>query len=91
MEPGQLALIPVTFVEDRDGRALVRLPNGSKTSIEYDVLDARAALTHFIRSVDGRGVTALCMICRDLQETDGWSEAVAAAERHHRADHESRT
>lgn len=89
MEPGQLALIPVTFVEDRDGRALVRLPNGSKTSIDYDVLDVRPGETHFIVGSDGAGVTAVCVICRNVQETGGWTEAVAAAQSHHRADHEA--
>jgi len=29
----------VMFIEDRNGRALVRLPNGSKTSLPYDSLD----------------------------------------------------
>ncbi|GHE27881.1 hypothetical protein GCM10017673_32710 [Streptosporangium violaceochromogenes] len=39
MEFGDVASILVTFVEDRNGRALVRLPNGSKTSLPYASLD----------------------------------------------------
>ena len=39
LEPGQWALVRVQFIEDRAGRALVRLPNGTKSSIPYDSLD----------------------------------------------------
>lgn len=39
MEPGDVASVLVMFIEDRNGRVLVRLPNGSKTSLPYDSLD----------------------------------------------------
>jgi Clp amino terminal domain, pathogenicity island component len=34
----QLAIVSVTFLEDRDGQALVRLPNGSHTTVAYNTL-----------------------------------------------------
>jgi hypothetical protein len=39
LEPGQWALVRVQFIEDRAGRALVRLPNGTKSSLDYGTLD----------------------------------------------------
>jgi hypothetical protein len=39
LEPGQWATVRVQFIEDRAGRALVRLPNGTKSSIAYDALN----------------------------------------------------
>ncbi|MFJ5987944.1 hypothetical protein [Lentzea sp. NPDC092896] len=39
IERGDIASVLVQFLEDRDGRALVRLPNGSKTSLPYECLD----------------------------------------------------
>ena len=87
MDPGQLALIPVTFVEDRAGRALVRLLNGSKTSIDYDALNVRPALAHFTRSSDGPGVTFVCTLCGAAQECGDWSGALSAAEGHYGAEH----
>ena len=38
MEEGEFASVVVQFLEDRNGRALVRLPNGSKTSVAYDAI-----------------------------------------------------
>jgi hypothetical protein len=43
--PGMGSIL-VVFLEDRNGKALVRLPNGSKTSLLYESLD-------FVVSVDG--------------------------------------
>ena len=37
-QDGQWASLLVCFIEDRNGKALVRLPNGSKTSVEYKAL-----------------------------------------------------
>jgi Clp amino terminal domain, pathogenicity island component len=34
----QLAMVSVAFLEDRDGQALVRLPNGSHTTVAYTTL-----------------------------------------------------
>ncbi|MGW6961744.1 hypothetical protein [Streptomyces chartreusis] len=39
MNPGDLASTLVVFLEDRHGNALVRLPNGSKTSLPHECLD----------------------------------------------------
>ncbi|MFZ0157805.1 MAG: hypothetical protein WAL50_02155 [Kineosporiaceae bacterium] len=57
MEPGQLALIPVTFVEDprRAGARPTAERVEDKTSIDYDVLDVRPGETHFIVGSDGHG------------------------------------
>ena len=38
LETGHWASILVQYLEDRNGRAVVRLPNGSKTSIGHDAL-----------------------------------------------------
>lgn len=46
MEPGDDATVEVSFIEDRNGRALVRLPNGSKTSLAYSVLTPRSISNH---------------------------------------------
>ena len=46
MQRGDVASILVVFLEDRNGKALVRLPNGSKTSVPHESLD-------FVVSVDG--------------------------------------
>jgi hypothetical protein len=37
----------VTFIEDRGGRAIVRLPNGSKTTVDYGALQPTAGSVHF--------------------------------------------
>jgi hypothetical protein len=46
MQRGDVASILVVFLEDRNGKALVRLPNGSKTSVPRESLD-------FVVSIDG--------------------------------------
>jgi hypothetical protein len=38
-EFGDIGTVLVWFIEDRNGKALVRLPNGSKTSLPYEALD----------------------------------------------------
>ncbi len=48
----------VQYLEDRNGKALVRLPNGSKTSVDY--VDLRSRLVRFVAddarcAVDGIG------------------------------------
>lgn len=69
VEPGQLALVPVTFIEEREGLAVVRLPNGSKTTLAFDALEAAAGFGHYVPDDDGSGVTAHCLHCHG----DGWS------------------
>jgi hypothetical protein len=39
LKAGDVGTILVVFIEERDGNALVRLPNGSKTSLPFDCLD----------------------------------------------------
>lgn len=39
LEDGDVAMILVKFIEVRNGKALVRLPNGSKTSLPFECLD----------------------------------------------------
>jgi len=39
MHPGDVGSILVVYLGDRNGKALVRLPNGSKTSLPHDSLD----------------------------------------------------
>ncbi|MGW7824735.1 hypothetical protein ACWGLF_43330 [Streptomyces puniciscabiei] len=39
MNPGDLASTLVVFLQDRHGKALVRLPNGTKTSLPHACLD----------------------------------------------------
>ena len=65
MEPGALAKITVVFVEDRNGCALVRLPNGSKTSLGYDALTTVGGHVHFVRggSPEEPAETANCLDC----------------------------
>ncbi|GAA1435267.1 hypothetical protein GCM10009641_30950 [Mycobacterium cookii] len=60
VEPGQLCSVVATFIEDRDGRALVRLPNGSKTSVPYGAVRADAARGHFVPAQDGAAVDVFC-------------------------------
>ncbi len=58
MEPGDQCDLSAVFVEDRAGRALVRLPNGSKTSLEYSAIRSPKAaesiddLTPTIRALE---------------------------------------
>lgn len=67
LEPGELANLGVTFIEDRNGRAILRLPNGSKTTVDYDALRLVGGSVHFVRAV-GTGETAWCG-----EQDCGWS------------------
>ena len=69
MDPAQLAAVIVTFIEERDGCALVRLPNGSKTSFDYNALEPLPAWGHFVPTDDG--VTVWCA------ERDDWNAHAA--------------
>jgi len=62
LEPGQPASLVVTFIEERQGRAIVRLPNGSKTTIGFDSLRPRIGRVHFARR-QGGGEDAWCLLC----------------------------
>jgi hypothetical protein len=39
LQRGDIAAVLVQYLEDRNGQALVRLPNGSKTSLPHECLD----------------------------------------------------
>jgi hypothetical protein len=60
--------VVATFIEDRGGRALVRLPNGSKTSVSYGSIQAHAARGHFVPAQDDGAVKVYC-------GDDDWSAA----------------
>ena len=62
-EAGDLATLGVVFIQDRDGQALVRLPNGSKTTVDYGALRRVGGPVHFVRDPTGEGATAYCQSC----------------------------
>jgi hypothetical protein len=57
MQRGDVASILVVYLEDRNGRALVRLPNGSKTSVPHDSLDFVVSGDALERPVSGDDLT----------------------------------
>jgi hypothetical protein len=63
VQPGDLAMLGVVFVEERGGRALVRLPNGTKTSVEFSALRPVGGPVHFVHDLEGHGETAYCQAC----------------------------
>ena len=67
MQPGELCSVTATFIEDRSGRALVRLPNGSKSSVPYGALIGLNVRGHFVPSLDGTEVNVFCL-------DDDWSD-----------------
>ena len=67
VKPGQLCSVVATFIEDRNGRALVRLPNGSKTSIPYGSAAEAPAQGHFVPAQDDSSVSVYC-------SHDDWSD-----------------
>ena len=73
---GQPAVMTVTFIEDRNGRAIVRLPNGSKTTVDYGSVVLQPGTVHFV-SKPGGAEEAWCQEC-DWQ-TVGENRAEAAA------------
>ncbi|MCA9562507.1 MAG: hypothetical protein KC561_03415 [Myxococcales bacterium] len=89
MEPGNPAEVIVTFIEDRNGRALVRLPNGSKTSLDYDCLVGRSGKVHFLaRPEQERPWFAECLVCEQWVGTGvTHREAADAFEDHWKAVH----
>jgi hypothetical protein len=82
-----VAIVPVVFIEDRSGRALVRLPNGSKTSLAYNSLTETSALGHFIPDQDGSAVTAHCRDCGWSRRELLWGDASEQLAQHRRVDH----
>lgn len=57
MRAGDVGSILVVFLEDRNGKALVRLPNGSKTSLPYDSVDFVVSADGLERPVSGDDLT----------------------------------
>ena len=55
-EPGQFARMGVVFFDERNGRALVRLANGSKTTVDFDALTHDGGIVHFVRDPQGERV-----------------------------------
>jgi hypothetical protein len=80
-------MVPVVFIEDRGGRALVRLPNGSKTSLGYNSLTETDARGHFIPEHGGSAVTAYCLDCEWSQREPQWCDACERLARHIQEDH----
>jgi hypothetical protein len=80
-------MVPVVFIEDRGGRALVRLPNGSKTSLAYNSLTETDARGHFVPEHDGSAVTVYCLDCEWSQHELLWRDASESLARHRREDH----
>jgi hypothetical protein len=74
-DPGELLALRVTFVEDGAGRAVVRLPNGSKTTLDHDCLRAIGGSVHFVRGSFGSTETAHC-----VEQGCGWSRQAATRE-----------
>lgn len=60
LEPGQFLRLGATFIESRGGRAIVRLANGSKTTLDFDGLVVGAGPVDFVRNTNGIGERAYC-------------------------------
>ena len=63
MGSGDLASVVVTYLEDREGKALIRLPNGSKTRVDPGALRLLPGLGHLTR----RGVGQVEVWCRECE------------------------
>lgn len=82
MQSGEVCHVIATFIEDRDGRALVRLPNGSKTSVDYGALIAQEARAHFIPAEDGSSVRVLCLDDDWSDDGEDFTDAARLLQRH---------
>ncbi len=87
MEPGEVALVPVTFIEERRGAALVRLPNGSKTTVEYEALEALGARGHFVQAIQGPGGAVYCSECEWSSQFRRWPQGATDLAAHYKAAH----
>ena len=73
MQRGDVGSILVVYLEDRNGRALVRLPNGSKTSLPHDSLDFVVSSDGLERPVPGDDLTRGALPEPPRRRTDaGW-------------------
>jgi hypothetical protein len=82
MRSSELCHVIVTFIEDRGGRALVRLPNGSKTSVDYGALIPQGARGHFIPAEDGPSVRVLCIDDDWTDDGEDFTDAALRLQRH---------
>lgn len=83
LEPGELGFVGVTYVEERNGKALVRLPNGSKTSVRFGSIErSNGTDFHFVAGTHGAGEHVRCLICDWAAELDTRVEAETAALTH---------
>jgi hypothetical protein len=89
MEPGQLVLVPATFIQDRGGRAVVRLPSGTKTTLQYDALAQRRGLAHFVPASSGKGGTVYCQRCDWSMAFEAWDSGASGLARHDEAQHDA--
>lgn len=83
-------MLPVTFIDDRNGHALVRLPNGTKTSVGYDALDERPAWGHFVADQGGPGGVVHCLAteaCHWSAAFEAWPAGAAALQAHCSPEH----
>jgi hypothetical protein len=87
VESGRIAIVPVVFIEDRGGHALVRLPTGSKTALAYNSLTETGARGHFLPERDGSAVIAYRADCEWAQRGLLWRDASEALAHHRRDDH----
>lgn len=87
INPGDLATLGVVFIEERDGRALVRLPNGSKTSVEFGALRSLGGPVHFVQDISGAGETAYCQACDWMHHAAARVQAEEAYMTHFLAEH----
>lgn len=85
VEPGQVALVPVTFIEDRGGRAVVRLPSGTKTTLQYDALAEQPGLAHFVRARSGPGGDVYCLRCDWSAPFEEWQDGARSLASHDEA------
>lgn len=82
MQSSEVCHVVATFIEDRNGRALVRLPNGSKTSIEYGALLPQGVRAHFVPAQDGSSVKVLCIEDDWMDEGQDFVDAARRLQQH---------
>ena len=87
INPGDLATLGVVFIEERGGRALVRLPNGSKTSVNFGALRPLGGQVHFVQDIGGPGETAYCQACDWVHHAAARVQAEDAYMTHFFAEH----
>lgn len=83
IEAGDFGFVGVTYLEERNGKALVRLPNGSKTTVRFGSIErAEASGFHFSASTYDYGEQVCCLICDWVADFDNRVSAETAALAH---------